>query len=954
LKRSKNKFNRVIALGLVICLLFSLNLSTVFGDEVSGDAAQAEPQEDLLTAEEVDALVAEGAVSSYELILVMKDAVSEEVVVSDTDDVTDTIEIASDEKAVVVSTADDIGEAIEAYNEDPDVLYAQPNYIYTALDDVSEPETISPLGNTNDTNFSSQWALQTSSATRVNQAWDILPDKEEDVKVAVVDSGLKNTTGSGNAIIPEDLEDNIIAGEMQDFSSGSTSLYDITDDNSSSYGHGTHVAGIIAATAGNGIGVAGVSNNRAKVIPYKVFKSDSTSSSKLILAINEAMNDGCRVINFSLGGYGHDALLEEKIDTAYSQGIITVASAGNDGSNDKATNYMFPSDYDNVISVIATNSTGNRSYLSNYNQYKDIAAPGESIYSTVPNGYGNKTGTSMASPYICGVIALLWSSYPDLTPDEIKDILYDTATDKGDQGRDDYYGNGLVNAEAALVLAAARYDVTYHGNGDTGGAVPIDSVAYKYKGDVTVLSNDSLIKEHYLFDGWNTEAAGTGTDYAGGAIFVIRADTDLYAQWIPDPADDFWKQVTYHGNGNTNGTAPVDSNNYEENDEVTVLSENTLSKTHYLFDGWNTEAAGTGIGYSEGAVFEIEADTDLYAQWTKDPADNFWKQVTYHGNGNTDGTVPVDAKKYGENEEVTVLSENTLSKAHYLFDGWNTKANGNGMSYAVDDKFDIVANTDLYAQWTPDLDDEEYWNDIVLLSEATTAEISNETYTGAEIEPEITLTVAGEELILGQDYEVEYEDNVNAGTANVTITGIGNYTGTKFATFEILAKSISGLDIGKVKDQAYNNKVKKPALTITHNGTKLVETTHYKVKHSTRKAVGKATITITGKGNYTGTTKVSFKIVPKTATISKATAGKKQVKIAWGKVSGTTKYQVRYRVKGASSWKSKTVSATSKTLTVKSLKKGKKYEVQVRSYKTVSGAKYYSAWSKVRTSGKVK
>jgi uncharacterized repeat protein (TIGR02543 family) len=193
----------------------------------------------------------------------------------------------------------------------------------------------------------------------------------------------------------------------------------------------------------------------------------------------------------------------------------------------------------------------------------------------------------------------------------------------------------------------------------------------------------------------------------------------------------------------------------------------------------------------------------------------------------------------------------------------------------------------------------------------------------------------------------------SGGTKISASTKISNNI-TFYAHWKEKEHSISETTVAKIANQTYTGKVKKPTLTVKHGSTTLTLNTHYTVKHSTRTAVGKANITITGKGNYTGTKTVSFKIVPKTASVSKVTPAKKQLKITWGKVSGTTKYEVRYRVKGASNWTTKTVAGTSKAYTAKSLKKGKAYQVQVRFYKTVSGVKYYSAWSKTKTSGKVK
>jgi hypothetical protein len=114
---------------------------------------------------------------------------------------------------------------------------------------------------------------------------------------------------------------------------------------------------------------------------------------------------------------------------------------------------------------------------------------------------------------------------------------------------------------------------------------------------------------------------------------------------------------------------------------------------------------------------------------------------------------------------------------------------------------------------------------------------------------------------------------------------------------------------------------------------------------------------LTGKGSHTGSVKVSFNILPKNTKVAKATAGKKQVKVSWKKVSSkqkATSYQLHYRVKGASTWKVRTVSAKAKSATVKKLTRGKQYQFQLRTVRTVSGKKYCSTWSAMKTTKKVK
>jgi hypothetical protein len=242
----------------------------------------------------------------------------------------------------------------------------------------------------------------------------------------------------------------------------------------------------------------------------------------------------------------------------------------------------------------------------------------------------------------------------------------------------------------------------------------------------------------------------------------------------------------------------------------------------------------------------------------------------------------------------------------------------------------------------------------VPLSKISVSPLANKTYTGKSITPVVKATYNSATLILGTDYSVSYSKNTNAGNASVTLTGKGKYSGTKVVNFTILPAPVSKLSVAGIKDQVYNGKVKKPVLAIKHGSLALKLNTHYTVKHSTRKAVGKATITIKGKGNYTGTKAVTFRILPAKTSVSKLTVGKKQIIATWKKVSGTTKYEVRYRVKGTSKWTTKSVSGKSSSLKITKLKKNKTYQVQVRSYKTVSKVKYCSAWSATKTSKKVK
>ena len=249
-------------------------------------------------------------------------------------------------------------------------------------------------------------------------------------------------------------------------------------------------------------------------------------------------------------------------------------------------------------------------------------------------------------------------------------------------------------------MSTTKFKVTYNGNGKTGGTVPIDKSPYVSGVTVTVLGNTgNLVRTNYTFSGWNTLANGKGISYAvtsPGNTFVISKNITLYAKWTC--------KVTYNGNGNTGGTVPIDSKSpYVSGVTVTVLGNTgNLVRTGYDFSGWNTLANGDGSNYtvtSPGNTFDIDDNITLYAEWIVSYT------VTYNGNGNTGGTVPIDSKSpYVSGVTVTVLGNTgNLVRTGYDFSGWNTLANGDGSSYTVTspgNTFDIDDNITLYAEWT--------------------------------------------------------------------------------------------------------------------------------------------------------------------------------------------------------------------------------------------------------------
>jgi hypothetical protein len=241
----------------------------------------------------------------------------------------------------------------------------------------------------NDPQYGTQYAPQ---KVRADEAWVIARGGPV---IAVVDTGVNYNHA--------DLAGKVIKG--RDFVNGDN---DPMDDQ----GHGTHVAGIAAASGNNGIGIAGIAFN-SRILAVKVLNSAGSGSyANVASGIIHSVGMGARVINLSLSGSASDPVLNNAVNFATARGCLVVAAAGNDGRNI----LVYPGAYANAFCVGSTTSTDARSGFSNYGAHVDIAAPGSSILSTLyTGGYGLKNGTSMATPCVAGAAAVLWSRYPGYT-----------------------------------------------------------------------------------------------------------------------------------------------------------------------------------------------------------------------------------------------------------------------------------------------------------------------------------------------------------------------------------------------------------------------------------------------------------------------------------------------------------------------------------------------------------
>ena len=284
--------------------------------------------------------------------------------------------------------------------------------------------TVAPRTRT-DPLLRSQWGLPAVGAT---SAWRTSAGAR--VLVAVVDDGVD--------VRHPDLAGNVVAG--WNVMSRSPRV--------DAGAHGTHVAGIIAARLGNGIGGSGLAP-RAVILPVDVFASTFTTDAAVASGIIYAANRGARVINLSLGGPDPSPVLRQAVRYAQSKGAVVVAAAGNEG--DVGNPVEYPAGFAGVIGVGAVDRTMDHPTWSNTGRYVDLVAPGVDITSLAPGRrYATASGTSMATPFVSAAAALVRSRYPRWTAAQVTSLLQTSARDLGAPGYDRSFGFGLVSAGTAL------------------------------------------------------------------------------------------------------------------------------------------------------------------------------------------------------------------------------------------------------------------------------------------------------------------------------------------------------------------------------------------------------------------------------------------------------------------------------------------------------------------------
>ncbi|MDD1725177.1 MAG: S8 family serine peptidase, partial [Methanospirillum sp.] len=414
-----------------------------------------------------------------------------------------------------------VKEAINELEASPYVAYAEPNYIISLSLPETEPagndtdSDISALSYPNDPKYADQWGLSNTGQTggksgddiSASGAWDVTTGSS-DIVVAVIDTGVDYTHSDLAANIwtnPGEIAGN---GKDDDGNGYVDDLHgydfinndnDPMDDN----GHGTHCAGVIGAVGNNGVGIAGI-NWKVKIMPLKFLRADGTGDTASSLnAIAYARKMGADVISCSWGGTAKSQALEDAIS---STNAVFACASGNEGVNTDVTGH-YPSGFteDQIISVAASDENDGIPSFSNYGATTvDVAAPGVAILSTYPGSKGYEyvkmKGTSMATPHVAGLAALLLAKDGSLSPSTVKSKIMSSVD--------------TLTAFSGKCVSGGRIDMAKALGGGSGSTT-----------GVTTLPGMSNVPRDLDGDGKYEDVNGNGrADYSDVVLFFKQMD----------------------------------------------------------------------------------------------------------------------------------------------------------------------------------------------------------------------------------------------------------------------------------------------------------------------------------------------------------------------------------------------------------------------------------------------
>ncbi len=516
--------------------------------------------------------------------------------------------------------------AAALYEKNPNVLYAHPNHIMHAAMVPDDPYFAAY-----------QWHMDnpTYGGIRMTSAWDV-GNAGSGTVVAVLDSGIAyenydaNGDGSNDYLLAPDL-----AGTA--FVPG----YDFINNDAhpnDDEGHGTHVSGTIAQSTNNGLGVAGVAFNAA-LMPVKVLDAQgSGTDATLVSGIAYAMEHGADVINMSLsfGTYsGTIPALDDAIAAAYGSGVVIVAASGNDA---QSAFVSYPANNPNVVAVGATDFFENVAPYSNRGDRLELTAPGGNtgqdlsaygyhnggvLQQTMASGnplsfaYYYYQGTSMATPHVAGVAALVRDINPALTPDEVRTVLRESAEDHGAAGWDSSYGYGIVDAYAAALLAqnslipneaptavisgpsTATEDIAV--TFDAAPSSDPDGDVLQYSWDIDGHAYSGVSVTHTFAWGGTLNVALTVSDGKGGIDTATQtiAVTEVNDLPVVDSGGPYSGEA-----GSAVAFSAAGTTDYDNDDPVSG-NDQTLTYRWDFGDGTTAEGVAPSHTYADAATYDV-------------------------------------------------------------------------------------------------------------------------------------------------------------------------------------------------------------------------------------------------------------------------------------------------------------------------------------------------------------
>ena len=520
--------------------------------------------------------------------------------------------------SIQVEPTDSLPTVFERLKSDPLVESVQWNYIY-------EPDAIP-----NDPNYSQQWA---HSKTQAPQAWD-LTTGNSNVVIALIGTGVKwdhedlaaNIWTNSKEIAANNIDDDA-NGFIDDvrgwnFESNNGNPMDVN-------GHETSVAGVAAAASNNAKGIAGVCW-KCKIMPLRV----SYTSVQVTNALYYAINNGVKIVNMSFGSYdplkyGPDTMVENAVNFGTSQGVLMVATAGNESVNTK----RFPGALENVIGVAATDSTDARAGFSNYGDWVDVAAPGSGIYSTTLTGYGGVNGTSFSAPYVSGIAGLIFSRNPTLSFSDAR-LIIEYTVDKITADR--FIGSGRMNTNRSVSSNSRPSLFAVIKSPNNNGMLP-DTGSQEIWG--TVLG-DSYVLEYKDVNSSTWTQLSTGTETVNGLLgrldTAILSSTmyNLRLKSFKGSASDIHEIRLYAGQGFQSGF-PKD------------LGGGAIVSPAAIADIDGNGDLEIVIGSNSGKVFVLNHDGSYYPGWPKSAPSPYVFGAPAVGDIDGDGKVEIVVATYG-------------------------------------------------------------------------------------------------------------------------------------------------------------------------------------------------------------------------------------------------------------------------------------------------------------------